>query len=297
MIETDGCIYHYTDSIGIKGIFDNNCLWATHYDYTNDLNELRIFSAFFENWISTNKPYGSNDIKYNLLNAFETMVGGSSKSIPFISSFCNDDGDTLSQWRGYGNRGDGYSIGFNFDIINQYKQYLMDKFSIDFIHITKVFYDLIDYDDDILKDISIFLKLFENYCGDRFTDFKPNIPLTANQRDKLTKAQNIYYKWFVSCKNSFFKEEQEYRIALFLPNRINFINATKQKINIEFRHSNGDLIPYIKLLEDIKPLPIKRIVIGPSINKEYRKQSMELLVKEKGLDGIKVDTSNIPFRG
>ncbi len=33
-------IYHYTDLNGLKGITESGSLWATHFSFLNDSNEL-----------------------------------------------------------------------------------------------------------------------------------------------------------------------------------------------------------------------------------------------------------------
>ncbi|EFD2622350.1 hypothetical protein CK189_005805, partial [Escherichia coli] len=33
-------IYHYTDLNGLKGIIESGSLWATHFSFLNDSNEL-----------------------------------------------------------------------------------------------------------------------------------------------------------------------------------------------------------------------------------------------------------------
>ena len=33
-------LFHYTDAAGVRGIVENNELWATHYHYLNDFTEL-----------------------------------------------------------------------------------------------------------------------------------------------------------------------------------------------------------------------------------------------------------------
>ena len=188
MIEEDGCIYHYTDKNGITGILENNCLWARHYNYTNDETELLVFPYILKKWISNNSPFELTDITYILLDAFNTMVQGPlSKSHPYISSFCNDYGDTLSQWRGYGND-DGFSIGFNYRVLEEYKNFINDKYSIDFINISEVFYDYNDYKVKIENDISKFLELFKKYCNDKFINHQPHAPLTEYQREILSES-------------------------------------------------------------------------------------------------------------
>lgn len=297
MIDTDGSIYHYTDINGITGILENGCLWATHYDYTNDSSELRIFPTLLNSWIAENHPPGWNAIKDRMIESFYRMVEGeSSKSIPFISSFCNDDGNTLSQWRGYG-KNNGYSIGFHYETLEKYKQIIMDRSAIDFIDIRKVAYGYTHYSKDFDKDMTDFIKIFNTYYDDRFNNFIPHLPLSSSQIEALNEAHIIYYKWLVSSKHSYFSEEKEFRIVLFVPKREKYIDNTKQRISIKDRHSADTIIPYVEIFKEIKHLPINRIVIGPSNDREDKKRLVESLLNKYGLRGIIVDIPEIPFRG
>jgi hypothetical protein len=40
-------LYHYTDQAGLDGILSSGCMWATHYEFLNDLSEREHgFSVF-----------------------------------------------------------------------------------------------------------------------------------------------------------------------------------------------------------------------------------------------------------
>jgi hypothetical protein len=36
-------LYHYTNEQGLYGILDHKCLWATHYKFLNDYEEIVLF--------------------------------------------------------------------------------------------------------------------------------------------------------------------------------------------------------------------------------------------------------------
>lgn len=37
-------LFHYTDAKGLTGIIENQSIWASHYEYLNDSEEIRFFS-------------------------------------------------------------------------------------------------------------------------------------------------------------------------------------------------------------------------------------------------------------
>ncbi len=58
------------------------------------------------------KPGGLSSLEEQIIGQFEEGLKKYSKPhIAFTISFC-DDGDLLSQWRGYGSFGSGYALGF-----------------------------------------------------------------------------------------------------------------------------------------------------------------------------------------
>jgi hypothetical protein len=63
---------------------------------------------------------------------------------------------------------------------------------------------------------------------------------------------------------------------------------------IFFRISNGLIVPYKKIYIDIKHL--KEIMIGPAIDSDRMKFSIELLLRQRGIKGVKVTKSSAPLR-
>jgi hypothetical protein len=64
---------------------------------------------------------------------------------------------------------------------------------------------------------------------------------------------------------------------------------------IHFRPYKNYLVPYVVLNESSgKPLPINRVIVGPSTEVERRRDSVEVLLNENGYD-VEVVVSDIPF--
>ena len=45
-------LYHYTDKNGLFGILENECIWATHYRFLNDISERQEAIRYCSNVIS-----------------------------------------------------------------------------------------------------------------------------------------------------------------------------------------------------------------------------------------------------
>ena len=61
---------------------------------------------------------------------------------------------------------------------------------------------------------------------------------------------------------------------------------------------NGIVVPCIHLFEDqkLETLPIRRIIVGPHLDKVQRKEAVEILLQNHGFE-TEVSVSAIPFRG
>jgi hypothetical protein len=111
-------LYHYTGQIGLLGIIEQAELWATKIQYMNDATEfglaLRLARQELENIIN-NSAHSSE--KAASVRLQESLHGLEDINI-FAVCFC-ENGDLLSQWRGYAGGKYGYSIGFDSDALMQ----------------------------------------------------------------------------------------------------------------------------------------------------------------------------------
>ncbi len=116
-------------------------------------------------------------------------------------------------------------------------------------------------------------------------------------------------------KDPSFFEEQEYRFEYIIDGNM----IKKYDDEIHFRATETLIIPYIKLISSFKQfqidkqngrfddiaedpihsfmkLPIKEIIIGPSLDFEMTKMGIEELLKKCDYTGIKIIKSKIPYR-
>ncbi|HEY2467771.1 MAG TPA: DUF2971 domain-containing protein [Terracidiphilus sp.] len=113
-----GILYHYTTADGLKGIVENEELWATSAYYLNDSAEIlygyRVLDLALQEWLKrTNLPEDS--VARGLAESLRSYFGQDALErnviTPiYLACFC-EEGNLLSQWRAYGSSG-GYSIGF-----------------------------------------------------------------------------------------------------------------------------------------------------------------------------------------
>jgi hypothetical protein len=106
-----GPLYHYTNVHGLKGIMDCQTLWATNIRYLNDSQEFDYAVWVANRVICQRAEAASNQWEKELLTFLSKSEPPRAAPEVFVTSF-SEDGDLLSQWRGYCPNADGYSIGF-----------------------------------------------------------------------------------------------------------------------------------------------------------------------------------------
>ena len=273
-------LFHYTDARGLQGILNSNSLWATHFQFLNDSSEMRygekqardVIDALAEKqpekerfWISAAKL---------LKDVFEEEIAS-----PYVVSFCFM-GDLLSQWREYGDRGTGFSIGFDCEGLSKL-----------FGPITSVLN--IRYNPEDQR--CVLSATFEEYCnlllrwehksGERFD--LPSAPERSLEEHCRAQLVSLLMVEFAAFKNPGFVEEQEWRLF-----RLGEGGSPRK-----FRTGRFGIVPYV----EFKPpsgqrLPITKVIQGPTVDRTSAKRSVEMLLEDLGYAGVGVDVSTIPLR-
>lgn len=139
-------LFHYTNAKGLIGIIESQSIWATHYAYLNDSEEIRhllksrlpdllrtVVNEYLDKFTqdeSIQLRIDQQGDRKKIVDSFIQKIRNVNKKFlledalaePYIASFCTTSGleekgvrkqvaqhGLLSQWRGYGNDG-GYAI-------------------------------------------------------------------------------------------------------------------------------------------------------------------------------------------
>jgi hypothetical protein len=106
-------------------------------------------------------------------------------------------------------------------------------------------------------------------------------------------------------KHRGFHEEREVRIVVSKPSPkvgpapSNTGGKSSREVHSHPRDgADGAAVPCIHLFEhqDLKALPIRRVIVGPHHEKQERKRTVEILLGDHGINA-KVLVSDTPFRG
>lgn len=288
-------LFHYTTSDGLLGILRTGKLWATNTYYVNDVSEIDYGCNIIRELVNEklNDPSNPKHIKefLNVLNEpsfwqrhmYLFNHNEPQKNEIFVSCFCAK-GDLLSQWKGYGAQGSGFSIGFSREKL--FKQQ---------IQIFRVIYEPADQYRLVKETIDEICKILDTVITSTgITDYNNLV------RSSLMEI-SMYFRRFSLCfKHKAFKEEQEWRIIVMY-------DPSMLLKEIRFRSVRGNVVPYVevdlseKITADLTLLPIQKVYCGPTLHPQNAKSTIQALFKSFGYvdntgnDIVEVIPSEIPF--
>lgn len=179
----------------------------------------------------------------------------------FVICFSGQNsGDLLSQWRGYGDDGQGIAIGFNEHVLKKVSDsvQMYESKEQQCILYNKVIYDKKSQENKIQEIVMHFLEKLN--C-------QRDIELGINNslESILLECFPRLYQEAIFMKNPFFKEENESRLVIY-EGESNEKIENKEFINSEKKYyiKNNQLVGYYDIsLKEIKKQKILKIVIGP----------------------------------
>jgi hypothetical protein len=208
-------LYHYTTQQGLLGIINSKSIWATDMFYLNDaseyeytVNKYKDILTGYLNEIEKKVSPDYNAIRNiyirqprdseKFLKSVPELVVDIREQVPsYICSF-SENGDILSQWRGYCPQGNGFSIGFD-------TRELIERLKIHSFEISQCTYDIKEQE-DILID---FIKQIDNEWYN-----------VADREDELKKLfKKCFWSFLIIAsrfKDNSFIEEKEWRFSPFL---------------------------------------------------------------------------------
>jgi hypothetical protein len=119
----------------------------------------------------------------------------------------------------------------------------------------------------------------------------------VNQEDQATLRRENLGPFVYCCsryKHRGFKEENEVRLVV-IPAPLQAVRDGIKSIGRQFRHKNGECIPYVSVFDSTGIMSaIKAIIVGPHKEKEARAAALRIML---GAEPIDVSCSDIPFVG
>lgn len=277
-------LYHYTSQKGLIGILDiyskkpkpEPKLWMSNILYLNDSSEFTYTLELVMSELTKHKEKLLEKKSLSELKEDEGTDGNTLRRYEYVESvlkgFLSDNdkitetylfslsenGDDLSQWRGYCPKEGGFSICFDFTKLSS----IIKNSSI--FRIEECVYNL-DKQKNIISSML-----------DKIHSFNPLFLIYQ----KIVEISSYF-------KHNKFNSEREYRI-------ISYGKPDK----IKYREGTSMIIPYIEgnLLDKNGKLPISQIIVGPTPHKELSRVSIKNLLTSIGYEDVDVEYSDIPYR-
>ena len=279
MGKSDKVLFHYTSLEGLLGIIEKKSIWATNILYLNDTTELNYAMSLLEEQLQHFIRKGITHNEWFFRTLLEDIRHSiSSTEFPFYVCSFSEEKDILSQWRGYSSKGIGFSLGFKLSylITNENNKTSMVKPCI--------------YDEQ--EQITVINKLIEK-ASSTFTH--DNKRPQSQYEMILSKPEMEFFTEFMALAPTFkhpkFREEKEWRI-------IYRAYHSDKNVKIEFRAGRSMIVPYIAipLTREGDDLIINKVIVGPTLEPNLSKASVEMLLESKNVKFEEVECSIIPYR-
>ncbi|MEG0282003.1 MAG: DUF2971 domain-containing protein [Clostridia bacterium] len=280
----NGILYHYTAVEGLLGIINSNNIWASSFPFLNDSSEIVYGRRLARSILIKNIDIAKDEISKKIYEECLALNGVEKKRI-YITCFC-EKGNLLSQWRGYGKSGLGFSVGLDSNKLNR----VFRKPPYNEIHIKKVIYNL-----------NTQTRIINKYLEDAIIYAKEKNIVDEKELKKIARLtdweidQNTAY-----FKDAAFEEEREWRAIYCDEKNPHTTIETKYRARSnrivdykEFNFSPNNLdIPFNN------KLPLAEIICGPGVDHESTKEVIKNLLMDREYDvkNIKIEHSSIPFK-
>jgi hypothetical protein len=284
-------LYHYTDAHGLLGMLKTNRLWATNSRFMNDPTEVEYAARVVRETALEQEAHYPLTLFQNVKHGISEVLGiYEGDNDEYIACFC-EEGDLLSQWRGYGALGGGYALGFQAEQLGLRE------------------YKTIEAPEPVLRKV-LYDQKKQKYLVRKFVKLLLDWEIFRNNgaRKKLKAIQLDddawqLFNWFVSeCLNCFkdpaYAEEEEWRLIQYGRN-----TKSEKFVQTDFRASRNRIVEFVEIelsrfnRKDGR-LPIKAIRYGPTLDPKVTERALRLLCVSIGSgDLIAVQRSGVPFSG
>ena len=295
-------IFHYTTAAGLLGIVKSNRLWASDLLYMNDSTEVEYGRQLIIQVAAETAAEAKCPMAQMLCKSIDTVLYpiGITEGGFYAACFC-EEGDLLSQWRGYSGGVGGYSLGFRVRDLRRFHESTPERRFV----LRPVVYDPTEQRALIrafLLDIDA--ALAELLDG----------ALAAKEQDVHTIAYVTIQRQMLECmlimKNPAFKEEREWRLILYRSGYSREPEAT-----VDYRPTRSFIVPYVAL--DVTPMgpevldhvpahaqadaraynrvPLSTVVVGPSAHPQAAVAAIRTMLHDLHMNA-EVINSRIPIR-
>ncbi|MFK3672422.1 DUF2971 domain-containing protein [Leifsonia aquatica] len=277
-------VYHYTDARGFLGILENRRLWLTDLAFMNDREEL-IFAVdevlhavearrhLLEPDARMDDPEDAIRSRVNVLLGIEQHLVDLREGVEvlraYAACFC-DDGDQLSQWRGYAGGTSGFALGFDRSKIDQLAIGAGVGAKLGRVHYGVEAPEI----ETLVAELAM------------YASAHPGVEAEYQYQDVVNLLSRI--------KNPGFREERESRLVALLAH---------DPSRLSFRATASGLAPYLEC--PFPPEALVEVVVGPGERQDVHALAARQAIDKHGFRGsvdpffdfkVRVRKSTISYR-
>ena len=290
-------LYHYTTQAGFLGIIQSQSLWATDMRYLNDKREYLLAMELLSERVKSLAVQSAGSPPALYLEKLQERLANIWSWQFFVVSF-SEDGDLLSQWRGYG-QGGGYALGFRGDDLVarlQAQGWTLASCVYDSAQQVALIDQLLATGIARLEDPDSALPaappsskptppsgLQPSFDPDKIFPMPP--PSAPHWMTEAFPA--LISAFFLNgprIKDDAFREEREWRA----------ISPRDTHGQVRVRPGVGVLRPYIPL--SLEPFSLAELVVGPSSHQDLARQAAEVALSQYQVHCDSVRLSKVPYR-
>jgi hypothetical protein len=282
-------LFHYCSNESFLSILKERQLIASALRLSNDSMEGKWIEHIFAGLCARDEQLSEHQSKLISNLEFLTDAFGS-------VGFClSEEGDLLSQWRGYADNGAGVSIGFNANYLHSIS---LDPGRIGILR--KIIYDIEEQE----RSLNPFLEQIKKHIADgamRSMTGSLLIPTSEEDRKQILEASSELWKSYLLAsefiykfKNPAFREEKEWRLIYHTLNPTIEMSLDYLR-SMEFRAKHDRIIPIQKIsLKDSNIPVISEVLLGPRNITPVALASAALA--KYGFKEVKVSKSKASYR-
>ena len=283
-------LYHYCSNDSFCSIIKSRSIWLSSLSLSCDSMEGKLVSKLIA------QKAKNDGLSEDYLQKLQFFVSGLETIFDGLGFCLSEEGDLLSQWRGYAADASGVSIGFSKDYLVQLSQQNKDS-NISGFTLQKVEYD-IEQQLELINPTYIEIKkmiddgAFKNPSKHGFFDTRTaeeierdNLQIQNALKDLSLKVLTLFSKLYL-LKSAAFREEREWRLISYL---------VKTGDECLFRGQKDRIIPFREFsLTELKDSSIVEVKLGPkNLTPNY---VVERLLEKSEFKNVIVSRSEASYR-
>lgn len=260
-------------------------LWATHFQYLNDTQELETAVKGLTGYMESLGTDSAKQFVNDYLSSNFSNVLGSDISLVSLSEAKDD----LAQWRGYGSEKLCFAIGFSKTALQAWAGKNQIRL-MQCVYTEQALYDIGNWVLDIFEKLNNKLVQMKAYPEEH--PMRRELGKVASQ-DSVRLRQFQWADELCIYKHPKFNAELEWRLV------IRDVLADQQKWPRSFFVSGQGLYrPHrvLRLDRNVNGQPlVRKVIVGPHPHASLIRSTVESFVRSNGMD-IEVSTTCIPYR-